>query len=92
MKVVKQTAEYTIIQKRNNRYGVRGADRKWINADEKVRILLEQGLIKVTAPAAPAEEATEEAAEEAAPEAAKESVEAVAEESAEQESEEKAAE
>ena len=46
MKLIKQTAEYTIYQKRNQRYGVRGADKKWINADDKVRILLEAGLIK----------------------------------------------
>ena len=28
MKVVKQTAEYTIYQKRNQRYGVKGANKK----------------------------------------------------------------
>lgn len=64
MKLVKQTAEYSIYQKRNNRYGVKGANKKWINADDKVKVLLAEGLIKVSEPAAPAEEPTEESAEE----------------------------
>jgi len=73
MKVVKQTAEYTIYQKRNNRYGVKDANRKWINADEKVKVLLAEGLIKVAEPAAPvAEEAAEEETAEATEEAAAE--------------------
>lgn len=83
MKVVKQTAEYTIYQKRNNRYGVKGANRQWINADEKVKVLLAEGLIKVTEPAAPAEEAPAEEtaeAEEAAEEASAEAPEAAADE------------
>lgn len=56
MKVVKQTAEYTIYQKRNQRYGVKGANKKWINGDDKVKVLLDADLIKLTAPAAPAAE------------------------------------
>ena len=67
MEVVKKTGEYTIYKKKSGRYGVQGSNKKWINGDEKIKILLSEGLIKATAPkpveAAPAEEAaTEEAA------------------------------
>ena len=79
MKVVKKTAEYTVYQKRNNRYGVKGLDNKWVNADDKVKILLAEGLIKVSEPAAPVEEAPE-AAEEAPADTTEESAEAPAEE------------
>ncbi|MCR8924198.1 hypothetical protein NO559_15550 [Dasania sp. GY-MA-18] len=69
MKTVKKTSEYTIKQRNDERYAVIGADKKAINGEEKVKILLAEGLIKLTeaAPApveeAPAEEAGEEAAE-----------------------------
>ena len=63
MKVTKKTAEYTVYQKRNNRYAVKGANSKWLNGDDKVKVLLAEGLIKLTA-AAPKEEAP---AEEEAP-------------------------
>lgn len=72
MEVVKSTKEHTIYKKNNGRYGVKAANKKWINGDEKVKILLAEGLIKAAAPApkveepveeAPAEEATEETAE-----------------------------
>ena len=62
MKVVKKTAEYTIYQKRNNRYGVKGANKKWVNGEAKTSILLAEDLIKVTAPAAEPEPAAEEPA------------------------------
>ncbi len=72
MKVIAKTDEYTIFQKRSGRYGVRSADRQWINADDKVRILLEHKLIEVAEPKPaepePAEEAAEEGGEEAAAE------------------------
>lgn len=73
MKVVKQTAEYTIYQKRNQRYGVKGANKKWINGDDKVKVLLDADLIKLTAPAAPAAEEApaEDAPAEEAPEESK---------------------
>ncbi len=71
MEVVKQTKEHTIIKKRNGRFGVKDAKGKWINKDEKVNVLLAEGLIKVAAPKKeepvaeeePAEETTEETAE-----------------------------
>lgn len=63
MKVIARTDEYTVFQKRSERYAVRGADRKWINGDDKVAILLEHKLITAAAPKAPEPEAVEEAAD-----------------------------
>lgn len=69
MKTIKKTSEYTILQRRDNRYAVVGANKKPINGEEKVKILLAEELIKVTAPApAPEPEAEEAPAEEAAAE------------------------
>ncbi len=77
MEVVKQTKEFTIVKKRNGRYGVKDAKGKWINKDEKVKVLLGEGLIKAAMPKkeepvqeeaaeeTAAEETTEEATEEA---------------------------
>lgn len=69
MKLVKKTAEYSIYKRSDDRYAVKGADKKPINGEEKVKILVAEDLIKVTLPAepeeAPAEEATEEEAVEA---------------------------
>lgn len=65
MKLIKKTPEYSIYQRGDERYAVKDADRQPVNGDEKVRILLSEGLIKVTEPSAPAEPepAEEEAAE-----------------------------
>lgn len=64
MKTIKKTAEYTIYQKRNNRYAVKGANANWLNGDEKTAVLLAEKLIKLSQPAAPeAEEAPAEAVE-----------------------------
>ena len=84
MKVVKRTDAYTIYQRGDERYAVKGADKKPINGDDKVRILLEEGLIKAVAPAAPEPEAEEAPAEEAAAEEAP-AEEAPAEEAAAEE-------
>ncbi len=72
MKTVKETENYTIFQKRNGRYAVRAAGRKWLNAEEKVKILLEAGLIKLTEPKPAEPEAVEDVAEESSEEAAAE--------------------
>ena len=64
MKVVKSTSEYTISQRRDGRYAVVDANKKPVNGDEKVKILLAEGLIKVTAPAPAAEPEPEAAPEE----------------------------
>ena len=78
MKVIKKTKEYVVYQKASGRYAVKDANKNWVNADEKVKILLAEGLIKAVMPAAPVVEepavedvapAAEEAPAEAAPEA-----------------------
>ncbi len=77
MKIVKKTAEYTIFQRGDERYAVKDANKAPVNGEEKVRILVEEGLVKAALPKVeePAEEAAEEAAAEEAPaeEAAEES-------------------
>ena len=65
MKVIAKTDEYTIFQKRNERYGVKDANRKWINGDAKVAILLEHKLIEAPTPKAPEPEVEEAPSEEA---------------------------
>jgi len=79
MKLVKKTDDYSIFQRGDERYAVKDAAKKSVNGEEKVRILLEEGLIKVAEPAA-AEAVAEEATAEEAP---AEEVEAAAEEASE---------
>ena len=74
MKVIKKTKRYTIYQKGSGRYAVKDSDKNWVNADEKIKILLAEALIKAVMPAessaekAPAEEVpVEEAPVEEAP-------------------------
>ena len=83
MKVVLKNDEYTIYQRRDGRYAVEAADKKAINGDDKVAILVANDLIKAALPSEPEEQAVEEAAEETMSEA-KEPVaeESVAEEPA----------
>lgn len=78
MKAVASTDAYTIVQRKDGRYAVTGSNKKPINGDDKVGILLEHGLITAPTPKAPepepepeaaAEDSAEAAAEEAAPEA-----------------------
>ncbi len=92
MKLVKKTAEYSIYKRSDDRYAVRDADKKPVNGEEKVRILVAEELVKVTLPAAPVEEeaaeetaAEETAAEDAAPEAEAAAEEAPAEEESDEE-------
>jgi len=61
MKVVKRTAEFTIYQKRSERYAVQSAAKKWINGDDKLRILIDAGLVKEAAPKPPEVEPEETA-------------------------------
>jgi hypothetical protein len=63
MEVVKSTAEYTVYKKRNNRFAVKNSDKKWVNGEDKVKILLAENLIKLAAPKPKAEEPADEAAE-----------------------------
>ena len=81
MKVVKKTEMFTIYVKSSGRFAVKDANKNWINAEEKVKILVENGFIKTFVPPVkkesdveqeinevPAEEApAEEAPEEEAP-------------------------
>lgn len=57
MKLIKKTDEYTVFQRGDERYAVKNAAKKAVNGEDKVRILLAEGLITVSAPApaAPAE-------------------------------------
>ena len=65
MEVVKQTKEFTVVKKRSGRYGVKNAKGKWVNGDDKVKVLVAEGLVKqVVKQAPPAEETTEAPAEE----------------------------
>jgi hypothetical protein len=66
MKVVKQTDEYIILEKRNKRHAVKSRkDKSFINGEEKAKILVEAGLIKLPEPKAAEEAPAEEAAAEA---------------------------
>ena len=88
MKLVKKTAEYSIYKRGDERYAVKDANKRPVNGEEKVRILLAEELVKVAVPAEPtAEEApAEEApAEEAAADEAPAEDEAPAAESSEEE-------
>ena len=70
MEVVKKTDAGTIYKKRNGRYGVKNSANKWINGEEKTKILAAEGLIKIAVAApAPKEEAPAEEAAEAVEEA-----------------------
>lgn len=67
MKLVKKTAEYSIFKRGDERYAVKDANKKAVNGDEKVRILLAEELVKPNLVAKPvvAEVAEEAPAEEA---------------------------
>ncbi|MFT5577356.1 MAG: hypothetical protein ACI9WS_000105 [Paraglaciecola psychrophila] len=67
MTLLKKTSEYTISKRRDDRFSVIDANKKPINGDEKVKILLAEGLItiKAAAPVAAPEVEEAPAAEEA---------------------------
>lgn len=50
MKLVKKTAEYAIFERNDKRYAIRSTGKKWINGEEKVKILLAEGLLKKPEP------------------------------------------
>lgn len=58
MKLVKQTAQYSIYQRGDNRFAVKDTRKKAINGDAKARILVEEELVKVAIPAKVAAEDT----------------------------------
>ncbi len=45
MEKVKETKEYKVWKKANDRYAVTDAKGNWVNAEKKVEILLKEGLI-----------------------------------------------
>lgn len=68
MKLIKKTADYKIFMRGDDRYAVQYASGKPVNGEEKVRILVEEELIKVSVPG-PKEEAESESEEAASVEA-----------------------
>ena len=66
MKLVKKTAEFRIFKRRDGRFAVKDAKGQPINAEEKVKILLAEGLVTAPEPK-PVEEPVEEPAAEEAP-------------------------
>ena len=85
MKVVLKNDEYTIYQRRDGRYAVEAADKKAINGDDKVAILVANELIKAALPPAPEPEPEEQAVEGAAEETMTEAEEPAVEEPAAEE-------
>lgn len=67
METVKATKDAKIFKKRNGRFAVKNSSGKWVNGEEKVKILSTEGLIKVSMPKAKEEPAAEEATTEEAP-------------------------
>ncbi|MEM6583163.1 MAG: hypothetical protein AAF699_17930 [Pseudomonadota bacterium] len=91
MKLVKKTDEYSIYLRGDNRYAVKDAKKQAVNGADKVRILVEEELVKAAVPAAddaPAAEEAEDAATDDAEDAAAEetSEEDASEDDAEEES------
>ena len=71
MEVVKKVKDLSIVKKRSGRYGVMDAKGKWVNGEEKVKVLLGAKLIKaLEAKKAPEPEVEEVVAEAPAEEAA----------------------
>lgn len=69
MELVKKSGDYVIYQKRSKRYAVKNANHKWVNGEEKAKVLLSEKLIKAAPPKKKKEEPAEEAkTEEAAAE------------------------
>lgn len=64
MKVVKKTDEYRVLQKRSGRYAIRTVMGEWVNGSEKIKILIEAGLIKAALPREPEEDPSFEKSEE----------------------------
>jgi hypothetical protein len=83
MKLIKKTDDYSIFQRGDERYAVKDAAKNAVNGEDKVKILLAEGLIKVTEPATPAEPEAEEATEEASADTAEEAAEASGDEASE---------
>jgi hypothetical protein len=66
MKVILRTKQHTVYEKKSGRFAVKDAEKNWVNGDDKVAVLLAEGLVK-TAPPAVAEAPVKEAPVEEAP-------------------------
>ncbi len=64
MQQIKKTADYTLFKKTSGRYAVKGKDKKWINGEEKEKILVAEQLVTLPNPKTPAPTETEAATEE----------------------------
>ncbi len=62
MKVVLKSDEYTIFQRRDQRYAVRDSNRSWVNGDAKTAILRDNNLIQAPAAKRPEPEQNAEPA------------------------------
>lgn len=51
MKIVKKAKDYIIFKKRSGRFGIRRLGGAWINGRDKIKILFDEGLSKVSPPA-----------------------------------------
>ena len=60
MKVILRTKQHTVYEKQSGRFAVKDAEKNWVNGDDKVAVLLAEGLVK-TAPPAVAEAPVEQA-------------------------------
>ena len=65
MELIKKTENYIIYKKKSGRYAVKNKEKKYLSNKEKVEILLEEKLIKLSPRKKPEE--TAPAAEETAP-------------------------
>jgi hypothetical protein len=72
MKTVKTTAEYTVYKRADGRHAVKGKDKKFINGDDKVNILIAEGLLTAPQPKPAEPEATDKETAEATEDAAEE--------------------
>ena len=90
MKVVKKTEMFTIYVKSSGRFAVKDANKNWINAEEKVKILVENGFIKAFVPPVKKESEVEKEINEA-PAAEAPAEEAPAEEAPEEDTKPKSA-
>jgi len=50
MEKIKTTAEYTLFKKRSGTYAILSNQNKYIHGEEKIKILLSEKLITITAP------------------------------------------
>ena len=48
MQTTKKTKDYSILKKKSGRYAVLGADKQFVHGEAKAKILLKEGLIKLS--------------------------------------------